>query len=417
MSFKQVREYDWIGKGAQVTLTDTQLGILDRLTSTLPRNVIEWQRNRLRFCGYCGVLQLGNLTLEVLPKIYGTESEPGKSRELLIRMLSAVRKLELHNTGEAQVKLQKHILLDIFILSFAERLERQLRQGMLHNYVLRSETLPTVRGKISIKDQIRYSASGQHNRIACSFEEFQTDNLQNRIIKATLTRLVRFVRSHSVRRVVDQLCGYYADVTDYFPVESDWTSLVFNRTNEDWQEILEQCRWFLNGMNPDVVSGDDKALSLLFAMNTLFEEYIAVELKKAIGDKYDVLAQKPQNKLLINKSGEKLFTMKPDIYIRNKTTQQPVAILDTKWKLLSGDDRKMGVSQADLYQMYTYAGSYHAKNVVLLYPRQSSLGHLDSEWTFIDQKTSLMVQQIDLEPLLKGRGVFREMLVKEVQFD
>ncbi len=60
-------------------------------------------------------------------------------------------------------------------------------------------------------------------------------------------------------------------------------------------------------MNPDVISGREQSICLLFAMNILFEEYIAIELKKAVADKYDVLAQKPQKKLLNNIDGQKLF--------------------------------------------------------------------------------------------------------------
>jgi len=413
LSQYQVLEYEWIGKGERVALSDSQLALLDHLCGTLPGNVIEWQRNRFRFCGYCGVLQLGSLTLEILPKIHGTELTPGKSRELLIRMLSAVQKLELHNTGCAELNLQKHVLLDIFILSFAEKLQKLLRQGMSHTYVAREETLRLIKGKIAIPDQLRCNHS-RHDRIACCFDEFQADNLHNRIIKAVLVRLSRFAHSHKVRLVLEQLCGIFSDITDYFPVEDDWTRLAFDRTNRDWEEILNQCRWFLKGMSPDVISGEARSLSLLFSMNALFEEYIAIELKKSIGDRYEVLAQKPQKKLLSNDDGNQLFTMKPDLFIRCRKTNNPVAILDTKWKLLNGEDRKMGISQADLYQMYTYAGSYGVDRVVLIYPLQGGLSHLDSSWRFADQKRSIAVCQIDLHILLKSREVFRSVMSDQI---
>jgi len=409
MQQKQIREYEWIGKGENISLADSQLALLDRLTESLPENVIEWQRNRFRFRGYCGVIQLGDLTLEILPKIHGTERDPGKARTLLIRMLAAVQKLSLHSMDTANLNFQQHVLLDVFILSFVEKLQNLLRQGMIHSYIRQENNLTVIRGKIDIAQQIKHNICNQH-RTFCKYDEFISDNLPNRIIKVTLTYLLRFARSNLVQQLLEQLCGIFADVSHVFPSETDWELLHFDRTNEDWEEILKQCRWFLNGMNPDVISGREQSICLLFAMNILFEEYIAIELKKAVGDKYDVLAQKPQKKLLNNIDGRKLFTMKPDIYVKDKLNGKPAAILDTKWKLLSGDEKKMGVSQADLYQMYTYAGSYDVPKVMLLYPKQHNLGWIDSQWNFSDETKSIEIIQIDIESVLKGRKNFRKYL-------
>ena len=409
MQQTQIREYEWIGKGEKLSLTDSQLALLDCLTGSLPGNAIEWQRNRFRFCGYCGVLQLGDLTLEVLPKVHGTESEPGKARSLLIRMLAAVQKLDLHSTGSAHLNLQQHVLLDVFILSFAEKLQTLLRRGMVHTYIRQEDNLLVVRGKIDIAQQVKHNLCHQQ-RVYCQYDEFLADNLQNRIIKVTLVYLSRFARSNRVQQLLEQLCGIFSEVTEVFPKESDWDALSFDRTNQDWQEILSQCRWFLSGMNPDVISGNDQSISLLFAMNILFEEYVAVELKKALAGQYDVLAQKPQKKLLNHADGREIFTMKPDLYIREKSTQTPSAILDTKWKLLNGDERKMGISQSDLYQMYTYARSYNVSKVMLLYPKQAGLDISDTQWSFIDDTKSLEVIQIEIEYVLKGRKFFRQYL-------
>lgn len=409
MQNRSVLEYEWIGEGGTFSLSDSQLAQLDHLCKLTKCNFIEWQRNRFRFCGYCGVLQLGELNLEVLPKIYGKEADKGISRNILIRMLAAVSKLELNNMGLASLHLQKHILLDIFILAFAEKLWNTLRHGMLHTYVSQSENSTAVKGKIAIPEQIRHNTA--HNeRIFCTFDSFQTDNLQNRIIKRTLKCLLDFAQSLTVLQKLEPLYGVFADVQDYLPNDTDWNRITFNRTNQDWEEILTQCRWFLKGMSPDVVSGNATSISLMFSMNTLFEEYIGVELKKAFGEQYDVLLQKPVINLLHNET-DQLFRMKPDIFIREIATKKGIAILDTKWKLLNGEERKMGVSQADLYQMYTYAGNYDVDNVALIYPLQSDLSHLDSTWKFADGKKSVSILQIDLGTVIEGRTAFRSALV------
>ena len=49
-------------------------------------------------------------------------------------------------------------------------------------------------------------------------------------------------------------------------------------------------------------------------------------------------------------------------------------IVDTKWKRLNRiDDRKQGVSQADVYQLMAYGHIYECPDVVLLYPHHGGL--------------------------------------------
>lgn len=56
--------------------------------------------------------------------------------------------------------------------------------------------------------------------------------------------------------------------------------------------------------------------------------------------------------------------LKPDLYIENKT------ILDTKWKIPndSEDEKKQGIAQSDLYQMFAYACKFKIYDIKLVYP-------------------------------------------------
>jgi 5-methylcytosine-specific restriction enzyme subunit McrC len=410
MQLRQVREYQWIGKGQSLSLTSGQLGLLDRFAATLPMNTIEWQRERFRFRGVCGVLTLDDLTLEVLPKIHGTERNPGKARELLIRMISAVDGFNLRKTGEAFLNLQAHTFLDVFILSFIDTLEALVKRGMQHSYVRREENLTSVRGKILLAHQIKVNCLNR-GRVFCAFDEFITDNPLNRIIKATLALLSRVARSHEARGGIDRLSAIFADVSYEVPSEATWQSVSVDRTTAHWTEILTQCRWFLSGLSPDVVGGSAKSCGLLFDMNDLFEKYVAVELKRALAEEFEVLAQRPQKKLLRRLSDERsIFYMKPDIFLQPRDSVLTPAILDTKWKRLKPELANMGISEEDLYQVYTYAGSYKVSSVGLLYPRLDSFGFSSDSWRFADGKKLLHVVMIDLEKLSGGREAFRQHL-------
>lgn len=97
-------------------------------------------------------------------------------------------------------------------------------------------------------------------------------------------------------------------------------------------------------------------------MEKIFEDYVAYMLKKVNPDQ-DIKVQN-NGKYLISKNDEKCFMLKPDLYIENKT------ILDTKWKIPndSEDEKKQGIAQSDLYQMFAYACKFKIYDIKLVYP-------------------------------------------------
>ena len=69
------------------------------------------------------------------------------------------------------------------------------------------------------------------------------------------------------------------------------------------------------------------------------------------------------------KNDEDTFRMEPDISL--KESERVVFILDAKWKEIQtrGDDRKHGIDQRDMYQLYAYGKRYGCRAVALVYPQ------------------------------------------------
>ena len=70
--------------------------------------------------------------------------------------------------------------------------------------------------------------------------------------------------------------------------------------------------------------------------------------------------------------GREVFQMKPDIALLDHANEV-VFIADAKWKLLNAEESKLGISQADLYQMQAYASRYGVKQLGLYFPAQKGL--------------------------------------------
>jgi 5-methylcytosine-specific restriction enzyme subunit McrC len=131
---------------------------------------------------------------------------------------------------------------------------------------------------------------------------------------------------------------------------------------------------FIQGLSPDVLAGKAQACSLLFDMNQLFESWVAAMLRKPAWEQGLKLREQGPRKYLAYREdlGREVFQMKPDIALLDHANEV-VFIADAKWKLLNAEEAKLGISQADLYQMQAYSSRYHVQKLALYFPAQKGL--------------------------------------------
>lgn len=288
-------------------------------------------------------------------------------------MLIRARRLKLQRGGSAGIALQKCALLDVFILHFCDLLHEEIKQGMIRLYIERNENLPVLRGRLLTEQQLKRNIVNKE-RLYCRYDELNTDNVYNRIIKYVLKMMLKMPIGMEAKKQVTELVMRFDDISDVKVDLPLINSLKFDRTLCRYEPVLNQCRWFVQGVYPDVSVGQNPCMALLFDMNRLFELYVADMFRKASrteGKK--MLAQKPQKYMVRRKDQEKeLFLMKPDMVFLDKNNVF-IAIADAKWKILDESEKKLGISQADLYQMAGYATRYKVNRLALVYPRQQSL--------------------------------------------
>ena len=346
---------------------------LEKLEQRLPAKTFSWGHRSIKFSNYCGVICLGNLSLQILPKIYGKETEPGACRNALIKMLIKARRLKPKHGGTAKIALQKKTLLDVFILDFCDQLHAELLQGMIHEYIEQKENLNVLRGRIRLKQQLKVNLIHQE-RTYCIYDELTTDNPHNRVIKYVLRLMIKIATGVTARKQLNELIMRYDKISDVKVDLGMVDSLNFNRSTNRYNNIFKQCRWFIQGLNPDVLVGCDSCITLLFNMDQLFEAYVANIFRRlAWSDGIFMREQGPQKYMMRrNDKDEQLFLMKPDMVFLDKENRL-VAIADAKWKILDDREKKLGISQNDLYQMAGYAIRYQVDRLALIYPKQQRL--------------------------------------------
>ncbi len=86
--------------------------------------------NGIKFSNYVGVIQAGNLTIEILPKIDKTnlDSEEEKKRwhDILLQLLQECSLLRIEHVEKANLKLRANSILDIYIELFLNEVDKKI---------------------------------------------------------------------------------------------------------------------------------------------------------------------------------------------------------------------------------------------------------------------------------------------------
>jgi 5-methylcytosine-specific restriction enzyme subunit McrC len=326
---------------------------------------------RLRAQQIVGVLASPSATLEILPKIDGLDA--GATRHCLVHMLARVFDLEIASGSMVNLGWQRHDLLELLIRLFCDRLFEAVHRGLPRRYIVWEEDLAALRGRLDVKRQFTVLVTTPQ-KIACSFEDLSVDFPLNQIMKAAVMRLLKVSRAAENQRRLTELGLAFADVRAVPVAILPWDRVVLDRTNSSWATLLKLAKLLLGERFQTTSSGDARGFSLMFEMNTLFEEYVGRTLRRAlISAGFDVRLQGPRNYALIGDDHKSRFATRPDIVVSRNG--HPLLIVDTKWKRLKGqiDDPKRGVGQADVYQMMAYAHVYRCNRLMLLYPHHNEM--------------------------------------------
>lgn len=377
--------------------------------------VLEDQRHALRARGVVGVISAEDCSLEILPKIdvdaaEGTAEERGEIRKRLVHMLAIALDMRIETGRLTELAWQQETLLEILIRIFCDKLTEAVRRGMPRRYLAQEDDLRALRGTLDLPRQFTRHVANP-SRLACRFDDLSEDIALNRIMKATVAHLSRMSRSAANLQRLRELAFVYADISTVPASALAWSEVVIDRTNRAWQDLFGMAQLFLRNRYQTTSTGSGQGTALLFEMNTLFEEYVGRQVKRALaGTGLDVRLQGGRLYCLTaQEDGRGVFQTKPDILIFRGA--DVVHVIDTKWKRIAAhiDDRKQGVSQSDVYQMMAYAHLYKAPRLTLLYPHHGGLGDkegVQARFRITDQSTVLETASVDVG---EGRNVAKRL--------
>ena len=192
----------------------------------------------------------------------------------------------------------------------------------------------------------RYGAgSASPLPVEVRYDEFTDDILENRLVRAATARLGAMpLRSGEARRGLGWTAGMLDNVS---PVEFPRHSVPevdFDRLNEHYREVVALSRLVLRHSAFESGRGEVRASGFLMDMNKVFQEFVTVALREAIGLSESVFRERQVDSLDVDGR----VHLKPDLtwWLGGRC----VFVGDAKYKNVTGER----VPNADLYQMLAY---------------------------------------------------------------
>ena len=324
---------------------------------------------RLTPSSYVGALNMGELAVIVRPKV------PIDRVMFLITYA-----MDPKNWRQDSVELARDDdILEAIALAFAHRARQAIHRGLLQGYRREEDALNTVRGRIRFGDQVgrRFDIPLP---IEVAFDEFTEDIEKNRLLKTAIHRLGHtFIRSEAARREVRRLRPAFTTVELGSYRRGALPEVRYTRLEEHYRPAVELARLIIENSSLELIGGKIAGAAFLIDMNQVFERFLYVALREALG--LPESQWKHEEGLTLD--ADRRIRMKPDLSRwapgSAKNRPRPLFVGDAKYKKLE----LLGFEHADIYQMLAYCTAADLPSGLLVYaagegePRTYRVSHAD----------------------------------------
>ena len=251
-------------------------------------------------------------------------------------------------------------LVEAVIPGFVTNVKKAFRRGIHQGYRSEDDSSSTLRGRLRVDDQIR-DRFGLFPPAEVRFDDFTEDIELNRIVKAALSRLSRMrIRSASVRESLRTFESALARVrlVEYTPTSVP--KIRFTRLNQHYRAAYDVAKLILRSTSIDLRHGSARSSGFLVDMNVVFEDFVVVALREALGVSARVFPQNAKGRLFVLDEDARVH-LEPDISCWEGERCSFVG--DVKYKRIKVE----GIKHPDLYQLHAYCTAANLPMGLLIY--------------------------------------------------
>ncbi len=317
---------------------------------------------KITFKQYVGVIQVDGLTIEILPKIDNDGKSESVWQNALIEMLRVTRKLKIQKIGEANVSKQSIHLLDIYFEWFLDEMQLLIHQGLIKQYYKETKNVKALKGKLEFANHIAKNLVHKE-RFYTTHQVYDKDHLIHQVLSQALDIISSLTKGTYLYSKCKTTQLNFPEVKTIQANKTTFSKLPKNRKTAPYETAIAIARLIILNYAPNINSGSEKMLALLFDMNSLWEEYILIRLKQ-VADEYGFKVYGQESKGFWNN-----ISIRPDIVLeKGEGDNKQTFIIDTKWKNIDYSEP----STNDLRQMYVYNEYWNSNKAMLLYPSNNT---------------------------------------------
>ena len=413
---------------------------LERLNEAAETELLRLGRTHLQATQFVGVIQVGEATLQILPKIdydpMGNADAHGDSKPFqaaadsatrnLLHLLSYTQDLQVREQDIAPLLAQRSNWFELLTRLFAVELQRQMKQGLQRSYILFEGTLRVMRGRWQLERQLTRRPHTRH-LFDVTYDEFSPDTPLNQIFRFVVDVLLFHSQDSGNRRLLRNISKWLVDVERLGEIPQAYLETMhFTRLNQRFLPAFNLARLFLENHTSQLAAGKRETFAFVFDMNRLFEEFVyrfivrhrrhiltngwgEVQLRAQAKGRPTYLAERLPD-------GKAVFRLAPDILF-TRPSGRAVLVLDTKYKELAQNQHRLGISESDMYQMLAYAVALDCPRTLLLYPQRAGSPPTSARFETMGHPHSVRVATINLHrPLDHPNELIQELnnILKEV---
>jgi 5-methylcytosine-specific restriction enzyme subunit McrC len=351
----------------------------------------------LRAFAHVGRVEIGNLTVTVLPKI------PGASLLKLVRYAHGLRRVPLHEDATHHVGFQG--IDELLISQLNGEVQDLIARGLFRGYRRTSERVGTIRGRIDL-DRLVLDGGTVAATVPCVFHARTADTFHNQVVMAGLRLAASMTSVVELRRESLRLASQMeGDVSRIRLDEAvvDRAIHAVNRLTEAYTPALSIIRLLIESKGI-VLEGASTRASLpgfMFDMNAFFQLLMSRFLREnlpgcQVRDEHALKGMIRYSRDF-NPRRQRAPTPRPDFIVTRQGS--PCSILDAKYRDLWANP----LPREMLYQLVVYAVSLRQRpQSSILYPTMEPLAR-EARIDVTDPLHGSEIGQVWLRPVVLPR--------------
>lgn len=278
----------------------------------------------------------------------------------------------------------------------------QIKRGLGKEYILQTEPLSALRGKIDMVESIK-TQTMLRKQMVCTYDEFSVNGTMNRIIKSTVELLLRSDISKARKKELRKLMVYFGDVEPIDLYSVNWY-IQYNRNNQTYRMLISICYLVVKGLLQTNSDGSTRLMDFMDEqrMCRLYEKFILEYFRKEYPEITANASQIPWQ--LDDGISAMLPVMQTDIML---TYKEKVLIIDAKYytHTMQSQFDTHTLHSGNLYQIFTYvknketelSAQPHEVSGMLLYAKTDEAMLPDNIYKMSGNKISVKTLDLDCD--------------------